>query len=65
MVIDITNKATLQGNIRRNIQTKSTIITDNYNGCLRLKSFNHKTVNHSDEKIFANDLAHTNNIESV
>jgi transposase-like protein len=47
MVINRTNKATLQGKIYNNIQAKSTVFTDDFRGYLGLKGFTHKTVNHS------------------
>ncbi len=34
MVIDRTNKETLQGKIHNNIQAKSTVITDDFRGYL-------------------------------
>lgn len=64
MVINRTNKATLQGNIHNNIQPKSTVVTDDFRGHLGLQGFNHKTVNHS-AKEFVNGMAHNNGIESV
>ncbi|ORU93916.1 MAG: hypothetical protein A6F72_07860 [Cycloclasticus sp. symbiont of Poecilosclerida sp. N] len=64
MVIDRTNKQTLQGKIHSNIQAKSIVVTDDFRGYLGLSGFNHKTVNHS-AKEFVNGLAHTNGIESV
>ncbi|SMM99702.1 ISSpo3, transposase [uncultured Candidatus Thioglobus sp.] len=64
MVIDRTNKATLQGNIHNNIKAKSTVYTDDFRGYLGLSGFNHKTVNHS-AKEYVNGMAHTNGIESV
>lgn len=64
MVIDRTNKATLQGNIHNNIQAKSIVVIDDFRGYLGLSGFNHKTVNHS-AKEFVNGITHTNGIESV
>jgi hypothetical protein len=43
MVINCTNKATLQGKIHSNIQVKSTVISDDFRGYLGLKGFTHKT----------------------
>jgi transposase-like protein len=39
MVINRTNKATLQGKIHSNIQVKSTVISDDFRGYLGLKGF--------------------------
>ncbi len=64
MVVNRTNKSTLQGNIHNNIQAKSTVITDDFRGYLGLQGFSHKTVNHS-AKEYVNGMAHTNGIESV
>jgi len=44
MVINRTNKETLQGKIHNNIQAESTVVTDDFRGYLGLKGFNHKTV---------------------
>jgi hypothetical protein len=41
MVIDRTNKATLQGKIHSNIQAKSTVVTDDFRWYLGLSGFNH------------------------
>jgi transposase-like protein len=43
MVINRTNKATLQGKIYNNIQAKSTVFTDDFRGYLGLKGFTHKS----------------------
>jgi hypothetical protein len=51
MVINRTNKATLQGKIHSNIQVKSTVISDDFRGNLGLKGFTHKTVNQSKYKL--------------
>lgn len=64
MVIEKTNKETLQRKIHSNIQAKSTVVTDDFRGYLGLSGFNHKTVNHS-AKEFVNGMAHTIGIESV
>lgn len=47
MVTNCTNKVTLQGNIHDNIQSKSTVVADNFREYLGLQGFNHKTVKHS------------------
>jgi hypothetical protein len=39
MVINRTNKTTLQGKIHSNIQVKSTVVTDDFRGYLGLKEF--------------------------
>jgi transposase-like protein len=64
MVIDKTNKQTLQGEIYNNIQAKSMVITDDFRSYLGLSGFIHQTVNHS-AKEYVNGMAHTNGIESV
>jgi len=64
MVVNRTNKKTLQGKIHNNIQAKSTVFTDDFRGYLGLQGFSHKTVNHS-AKEYVNGMAHTNGIESV
>jgi len=61
--IQRTNKATLQGFIRHNVQTGSTVVTDNFPAYRGLTGYNHMTVNHSVGE-YIKDQAHTNGIES-
>ena len=68
-VVKSTDAPTLQGAIRENVLTGSTVCTDEHGSYTGLdtiadKKYEHKTVNHSAKK-FVDGMAHTNGIESV
>ncbi len=64
MVVDHTDKATLQGEIHKSVIKNSIVYTDEHKSYLNLKGYKHSTVNHSAKK-YVNGMAHTNGIESV
>ncbi len=60
-----TDKETIQGEIESNIESGSTVYTDEHGAYRNLPDkYEHESVNHS-AKEFVNDMAHTNGIESV
>jgi transposase-like protein len=61
-ISDVT-KSTLHAFINDNVKQGSTVVTDEFKSYQGLKTFVHKTVNHSVGE-FVNDMAHTNGIES-
>ena len=60
-----TNSSTLHKTITDNVQTDSTVITDDHRGYVGIgeKGYTHYSVNHS-AKEYVNGMAHTNGIES-
>ncbi|ORU94428.1 MAG: hypothetical protein A6F72_08790 [Cycloclasticus sp. symbiont of Poecilosclerida sp. N] len=64
MVVEATNKESLQGTITNNVEKGSTVYTDGHRSYLGLQGYKHSTVNHS-AKECVDGMAHTNGIESV
>ena len=63
-VIEKTDKATLEGFVTANVESGSTVFTDEHAGYARLSgSYEHRTVRHSVGE-YVNGQAHTNGIES-
>lgn len=58
-----TDKATLHGYINANVQSGSTVCTDEHAAYRGLKNYTHMTVRHSAGE-YVNAMAHTNGIES-
>jgi len=61
-----TSAARLIGEIRKNVEPGSTVVTDEFTSYKRLsgRGFTHRTVNHK-AKQYVDGMAHTNGIESV
>jgi transposase-like protein len=64
MVIDNTDKETIQGKVRDSVKPGTTLCTDENLSYKGMPEYNHQTVNHS-AKEYVNGMAHTNSIESV
>ena len=64
VVVQCTDKGTLQKVIASHVEKAATVITDEHGSYIGLDVYEHKTVNHS-AKEYVNGMAHTNGIESV
>ena len=62
-VVERTDKPTLQGFIRENIETGARIYTDEAKAYKGMPEYEHESVNHSTSE-YVRDMAHTNGVES-
>ena len=62
--IDDTAEMTLLSAIKSNVQSGSTVYTDDHRGYMNLKNYDHQTINHSLRQ-YSRGIITTNGIESV
>ena len=62
--VESTDRETLQGFIKQNVEEGSVVYTDEHRSYVGLQGYDHATVKHS-AKEYVNGMAHTNGIESV
>jgi len=63
LVVQKTDKHTLQGAITHHVEKGATVYTDEYSAYIGLEGYHHESVNHS-AKEYVNGMVHTNGIES-
>ena len=64
VVVQKTDKYTLQSAISHHVEKDATVYTDDHGAYIGLEGYQHESVNHS-AKEYVNDMVHTNGIESV